>query len=112
MGWEQIGEVTGDLRIDLLGGFPGWVGEERGGEAEDGVLTRAAVVIPGEGTGDGSGTGAGEGLSGLLETGDRITFSCFASAGMNGSGKKRTPGDFTGLIYKKQNKKKTEEFRI
>lgn len=87
------------------------MGEGGGDEAEVGVLTGvAAAAKVGKGTGDDSWTGAGEGHSGLLEVGDGVIFSGFVSSGMKGSGKKWTPGDFTGLIYK--TKQTTEEFRI
>lgn len=104
------------MRGDSLGGCSGeaaggLVGERGGDEAEVGVLTGVeAAALVGEGTGDNCWTGAGEGHSGLLEVGDGVIFSGFVSSGMKGSGKKRRPGDFTGLIYK--TKQTTEEFRI
>ena len=110
-GWERIGELTGDLTGDATGnwitGFSGeatgdLVGELGGDEAE---------TVKGEATGEGDGegagtdkaswTGAGEGHSGLLAAGERLVLSGFVSSGMNGSGKKRVPGDFTRGIWKR-----------
>lgn len=89
-----MGDPTGDSTAgELMGDL---VSELRGDEA--GRLTGEAAVGVGEGTEEGCWTGAGEGHSGLLAAREGVEPSVFLSSGMNGSGKKRMPGDFTGVI--------------
>lgn len=93
-----MGDRTGDSMAGLTGELMG----ELGGD-ESGILTGgAAAVRVGEGAG-GPWTGTGEGHSGLLAVGegDGVVLSGLKSSGMNGSGKKRAPGEFTRVILKR-----------
>lgn len=78
------GELMGVLVVELARGEAG----RSTGEA-------AAAVGVGEGTAEGSWAGTGEGHTGLLAAveGDGVVLMGFVSSGMNGSGKKRVPGD-------------------
>lgn len=93
-----MGDRTGDSTAgEMMGDL---VSELRGDEA--GRLMGEAAVRVGEGTEEGSWTGGGEGHSGLLAAGEGVEPSVFLSSGMNGSGKKRAPGDFTSVIWKRK----------
>lgn len=60
----------------------------------------------GDGTQGASWAGAAGGHSGLVAAkgGEGVRLSGFISSGMNGSGKKRVPGDVTAVIWKKKQK--------
>lgn len=115
VGWERIGELTGDLMGDLtgdsvaglsgetMGDFVGELGRDKTGTLEG----EAAAAAAGEGTEERLWARPGEGHCGLLVAGDGVVLSGFVSSGMNGSGKKRVPGDFTSCICKE-----TEKVRI
>lgn len=85
----------GDLVVELGRGEAGALT----GEAETGARV-------GEGTEEGFWTGTGEGHSGLLAAGEGegegvVLSAGFVSSGKYGSGKKRVPGDFTRVIWKR-----------
>ncbi len=83
----------GDLVVELGRGEAGALT----GEAETGARV-------GEGTEEGSWTGTGEGHSGLLAAGGGegiVPSAGFVSSGKYGSGKKRVPGDFTRITWKR-----------
>lgn len=109
VGWEQIGGLTGDLMGDLTGdSVAGLSGEPMGdlvgelGREETGTLAGEAAAAVGEWTEERLWAGPGERHCGLLAAGDGVVLSGFVSSGMNGSGKKRVPGDFTSGICKER----------
>lgn len=86
--------LSGELMADLVGEL----GEDKAG-ALDG---EAAATVVGERTEEESRAGAGKGHRGLwsLGAGVGVVLSGFAASGINGSEKKRVPGDFMRGICK------------
>lgn len=94
VGWEQIGELSGDLTGDVRGNSV-LTGEQTGDLADIDEGGMAGAAETGDGT-DGA-SAAGEGQRGLFvaEDGDEAPLTAFVSSGRKGSEKKRAPGDFS-----------------
>lgn len=99
IGWERIGELTGDLMGDPTGLCGETMGDLVGEPGRD-----EAGTVAGDGAVVGEGTEEGEGHCGLLATGDAVALSSFVSSGLNGSGKKPVPGGFMRGVCKETQK--------